>query len=158
MSEQDKALVKSFTGVLSVLVVVAVGFYFVADMVTSSSDDEGTNERMEAKILENIKPVGEVNVGSVPASAAAPAAAAGPRSGQDVYNASCMACHSTGVANAPKVGDKAAWSARAAKGVDGLLATAISGLNAMPPKGTCAACSDDELKGAIEYILKETGM
>ena len=158
MSEQDKALVKSFTGVLSVLVVVAVVFYFVADMVTSSSDDEGTNERMEAKILENIKPVGEVNVGSVPASAAAPAAAAGPRSGQDVYNASCMACHNTGVANAPKLGDKAAWSARAAKGVDGLLATAISGLNAMPPKGTCAACSDDELKGAVEYMLKESGL
>lgn len=158
MSEQDSALIKSFTGVLSVLVVVAVGFYFVADMVTSDSDDTGSNERMEAKILENIKPVGQVNVGSVPASAAAPAAAAGPRSGQDVYNASCMACHSTGVAGAPKVGDKAAWSARAAKGIDGLLATANSGLNAMPPKGTCGACSDDELKGAIEYMLKETGL
>jgi len=158
VSEQDSALIKSFTGVLSVLVVVAVGFYFVADMVTSDSDDTGSNERMEAKILENIKPVGQVNVGSVPASAAAPAAAAGPRSGQDVYNASCMACHSTGVAGAPKVGDKAAWSARAAKGIDGLLATANSGLNAMPPKGTCGACSDDELKGAIEYMLKETGL
>jgi cytochrome c5 len=44
------------------------------------------------------------------------------------------------------------------KGVDGLLATAISGLNAMPPKGTCAACSDEELKVAIEYMLKETGL
>ncbi len=158
MSEQDSALIKSFTGVLSVLVVVAVVFYFVADMVTSDSNDAGSNERMEAKILENIKPVGQVNVGSVPASAAAPAAAAGPRSGQDVYNASCLACHSTGVAGAPKVGDKAVWSARAAKGIDGLLATAISGLNAMPPKGTCGACSDDELKGAIEYMLKETGL
>lgn len=158
MSEQDAALAKSFTVVLSVLVVVAIGFYFIADMVTSAPDGAGPNERMEAKILENIKPVGEVNVGSVPASAAAPAAAAGPRSGQDVYNASCMACHSTGVANAPKVGDKAAWDTRVSKGVDGLLATAISGLNAMPPKGTCAACSDEELKVAIEYMLKETGL
>ncbi len=157
MSEHDSGLVKTFGAVLSVLVIIAVGFYFVADSVTSDSGDAGPNERMQAKILENIKPVGEVNVGSV-ATAAAPAAAAGPRAGKDVYGAACMACHSTGVAGAPKVGDKAAWSARASKGVDGLLATAISGLNAMPPKGTCGACSDDELKGAIEYMLKETGL
>lgn len=157
MSEHDKALVKSFAGVLSVLVVVAIGFYFVADMVTSEKDDAGPNPRMEARILENIKPVGEVNVGDVPA-AAAPVAAAGPRSGKDVYNGSCMGCHSTGVAGAPKVGDKAAWSPRVAKGVDGLLTTATNGLNAMPPKGTCAACSEEELKGAIEYMLKETGL
>lgn len=157
MSEHDKALVKSFAGVLSVLVVVAIGFYFVADMVTSDEDDVGPNPRMEARILENIKPVGEVNVGDVPA-AAAPAAAAGPRSGKDVYSSTCMACHGTGVAGAPKVGDKAAWSPRAAKGVDGLLTSATNGLNAMPPKGTCAACSEEELKGAIEYMLKETGL
>ncbi|TCK16965.1 cytochrome c5 [Thiogranum longum] len=158
MSEHDKALVKSFAGVLSVLVIVAIGFYFVADIVTSDKDEAGPNERMQAKIYENIKPVGEVNVGDVPAAAAAPVVAAGPRSGKDVYSGACMACHSTGVAGAPKVGDKAAWSPRASKGVDGLLKSAISGINAMPPKGTCAACSDDELKGAIEYMLKETGL
>lgn len=157
MSEQDAGLGKTFSIVFVVLAVIAIGFYFVADMVTSGSGDAAPNERMLAKIQENIKPVGEVNVGSVSASAAAPVAA-GPRSGKDVYGSSCMACHSTGVAGAPKVGDKAAWSARASKGVDGLLKTAISGLNAMPPKGTCATCSDDELKGAIEFMLKETGL
>jgi len=156
VSEHDKALAKSFTAVLSVLVIIAVGFYFIADMVTSDPEDAGPSERMQAKILENIKPVGEVNVGAVSATAAP--AAAGPRSGKDIYSGTCMACHATGVAGAPKVGDKAAWSARAAKGVDGLLATAVGGLNAMPPKGTCGACSDDELKGAIEYMLKETGL
>jgi cytochrome c5 len=158
VSEQEKGLAKSFIAVLSVLVIIAFGFYFIADMVTSDPGVTGPNERIQAKIQENIKPVGEVNVGAVPATAAAPAAAAGPRSGKDVYGSSCLACHSTGAAGAPRVGDKAAWSARAAKGVDGLLATAISGLNAMPPKGTCGACSDEELKGAIEYMLKETGL
>jgi len=157
VSEHDTALAKSFTVVLSVLVVIAISFYFIADMVTSKPEGEGPNERMQAKILENIKPVGEVNVGAVPATAAAPEAA-GPRSGVDVYNASCMGCHNTGVAGAPKLGDKAAWSARAEKGIDGLLSTAISGVNAMPPKGTCAACSDDELKAAIEHMLKESGL
>ncbi len=157
MSEHDKALVKSFAGVLSVLVIVAIGFYFVADVVTSDKGEVVPDERMQAKIEKNIKPVGEVNVGEVPASAA-PVVAAGPRSGKDVYNSTCMACHGTGVAGAPKVGDKAAWSPRAGKGVDGLLKSAINGLNAMPPKGTCGACSDEELKGAIEHMLKETGL
>jgi len=152
---QDAALVKTFGGVLAVLAVAAVGFYFVADAVAG----DPTDDRMQARILENIKPIGQVNVGSVPAAtAAAPAAAAAPRSGKDVYSATCMACHGTGVAGAPKVGDKAAWSPRAAKGVDGLLHSAINGLRAMPPRGTCAACSDDELKAAIEFMLKETGL
>ncbi len=66
----------------------------------------------------------------------------------------CNACHGTGLLGAPKVGDTAAWGERAKKqgGLDGLLAKAISGINAMPPKGTCADCSDDDLKGAIQKM------
>ena len=148
----------NFIGVLVALVVIALVFYFVANFVTSDMGQEEANERMQAKIQENIKPVGQVNVGSAaPAAAGGATAAAGPRSGDQVYNASCLACHSVGVAGAPKVGDNAAWVDRAAKGIDGLLATAISGVNAMPPKGTCADCSDEELKAAIEYMLSESG-
>jgi len=159
VSHEDKTVVNTIMVVLGVLVVVAVAFYFIANIVTSDIDDsEEAIARMQTEIEENIRPVGEVNVGSVPAdSATATAAAAVPRSGEQVYNASCVACHAVGVANAPKLGDKAAWAPRAAKGIDGLLATAISGINAMPPKGTCAACSDDELKGAIEYMLSQSG-
>ena len=159
MSHQDKALVTSFMWVFAILIVAAIGFYFVANFVTTGSEPEGPNDRMKAKVEENIQPVGQVNIGSVPAasaSGAAPAAAA--RSGEQVYNSACMACHSTGVAGAPKVGDKAAWETRAQKGIDGLLTTAISGINAMPPKGTCADCSDDELKAAIQHMLTQTGI
>jgi len=160
VSHEDKTVVNTIMGVLGVLVVIAVIFYFVADTVTSDmGKSEEANERMQAKVQENIRPVGKVNVSSVPAdSGTAAAEAAGPRSGEQVYNASCMACHASGVAGAPKLGDKAAWEPRAAKGIDGLLTTATSGLKAMPPKGTCADCSDDELKGAIEYILSQTGL
>ena len=56
------------------------------------------------------------------------AVSSGPRSGEDVYNAACLACHSTGVAGAPKVGDAAAWIDRIAKGVDSLYASGIEGL------------------------------
>ena len=74
--------------------------------------------------------------------------------GQKIYNTNCVVCHAAGVAGAPKLGDKAAWAPRLAKGMDTLLSHVIKGFNAMPPKGTCAACSDDELKAAIEYMVK----
>lgn len=158
MSHEDKVFFGNFIGVLAVLVIAAFVFFFLADTVTDeippSAEDDA---RIEAKVAENIKPVGEVNVGTAPAPAAAPVAAAGPRSGDDVYNAHCAACHASGVAGAPKVGDSAAWAPRAAQGIDTLLTHATNGLNAMPPKGTCAACSQDELKGAIEYMLSQSG-
>jgi cytochrome c5 len=156
VSHEDKIFFRSFITVLAALVVVAFVVYFIADIITS--DIETGGEERQARIEENIKPVGQVNVGSAQVSSAVTETeAAGPRSGDQVYNASCLACHSAGVAGAPVLGDQAAWAPRAAKGIDGLLATAISGLNAMPPKGTCADCSDQELKAAIEYMLSQSG-
>ena len=76
--------------------------------------------------------------------------------GQKTYQASCQACHATGAANAPKLGDKAAWAPRIATGIDAMLAVAIKGKGAMPPKGTCMTCTDDELKAAIEYIVSQS--
>ncbi|MGH8353774.1 MAG: c-type cytochrome [Pseudomonas sp.] len=107
-------------------------------------------------IAERIKPVGEVciqgeeckGVAAVAASAAGGAA----RSGDEIVTKHCTACHGSGLLGAPKIGDGAAWKARATNGIDGLLKHAISGLNAMPPKGTCGDCSDDELKAAIEKM------
>ena len=75
--------------------------------------------------------------------------------GQKTYNTYCQACHNAGIANAPKLGDKAAWEPRIAAGMDAMLAIAIKGKNAMPPKGTCMACSDDELKATIEYMVSQ---
>ncbi len=159
MSHEDRVFFGNFVGVLAALVVIAFIFFFLADLATDGLDETPESQaRQQAKIEENIKPVGKVNVGAVPASAsAAPAEAAGPRSGDAVYNASCLACHSAGVAGAPKTGDSAAWAERVAKGMDTLLSNAINGINAMPPKGTCADCSDDEIKAAIEYMLSESG-
>ncbi|MCW3149462.1 c-type cytochrome [Stutzerimonas stutzeri] len=109
-------------------------------------------------IAERLKPVGEVCIqGEECAAAGAGAAAAAggaARSGEEIVGKFCTACHGSGLLNSPKVGDAAAWKARAdAKGgLDGILKTAISGINAMPPKGTCGDCSDDELKAAIQHM------
>lgn len=75
--------------------------------------------------------------------------------GQKTYQTFCQACHNAGVANAPKLGDKAAWEPRIATGMDAMLATALKGKNAMPPKGTCMSCSDDDMKAAIEYMVSK---
>ncbi|MCB2386033.1 MULTISPECIES: c-type cytochrome [Thalassolituus] len=102
------------------------------------------------KIAERIKPVGTVCVGAECGGAAV--APAEPRSGEEVFGAACTACHSMGVLGAPKKGDKAAWDERLAKGMDKTLQNALHGLNAMPPKGNCANCSDDEILAAIKYM------
>ena len=109
-------------------------------------------------IAERLKPVGEVCIQGQECAAAgagaAVAAGGAARSGADVYGKFCTACHSTGLLNSPKTGDSAAWNAKAeaSGGLDGLLKNAISGINAMPPKGTCGDCSDDELKAAIQHM------
>jgi cytochrome c5 len=76
-----------------------------------------------------------------------------PRDGATIYNAVCMACHATGVAGAPKTGDKAAWAPRIATGSAALLTSASNGKNAMPARGGAADLTDAELKAAVEYLV-----
>jgi cytochrome c5 len=85
-------------------------------------------------------------------AAAAPAAANGGAA-PALYTSICSACHIAGVANAPKLGDKAAWAPRLAAGVDGLTASVIKGKGAMPPKGGAAAATDDEIKAVVSYMV-----
>lgn len=107
-------------------------------------------------VVERIKPVGELCMAGDECAAAVVEVAAGPRSGKELYDTKCMACHAVGVAGAPKLGDKAEWGARVdTRGMDGLFTNAWNGINAMPPKGTCADCTEDEIKGAIEYMVAQ---
>lgn len=73
--------------------------------------------------------------------------------GKAVYDKTCAACHATGVANAPKFGDKAAWAPRVATGKDALVASVVKGKGAMPPKAGAANLSDDDIKAAVDYML-----
>lgn len=111
--------------------------------------------------IERIKPIGSVCVEGQPCegvaapAAAAPAAGGAARAGDVVYNASCAACHGTGAAGAPKVGDKGAWGPRIAQGKPTLYQHAIGGIRGMPPKGMCMTCSDDEIKAAVDYMTSK---
>jgi cytochrome c5 len=84
------------------------------------------------------------------AALAAPALAA---DGKAVYDKTCVACHASGVANAPKLGDKAAWAPRAATGKDALFTSVVKGKGAMPPKAGAADLKDDDIKAAIDFML-----
>ncbi len=75
--------------------------------------------------------------------------------GQEVYEGSCKACHTGAIPTAPRVGDKAAWAPRVAKGVDALVETVKAGKAPMPPKGNCGQCSDADLKAAVEYMISQ---
>jgi cytochrome c5 len=84
----------------------------------------------------------------------APAKAAAA-DGKKVYDSTCMACHATGLANAPKLGDKAAWAPHIRQGMDALLQSALKGKGAMPPKGGNASLSDADVRAAIEFMVSQ---
>ena len=102
-------------------------------------------------VAARLQPVGHVEL------AGAGGAGTGARSGEQVFKAVCTACHTAGVAGAPKVGDKAAWTPRLKQGLAGLLASATKGKGAMPPKGGDASLSEDDLARAIVYMANQSG-
>jgi cytochrome c5 len=114
-----------------------------------------------SSVAERIKPVGQVVVASAetqrePVNIAVAASPPG-RDGQQVYQATCVACHGAGIAGAPKLGDKGQWAKRIAKGLDTLYASAFNGVQgstgAMPAKGGNPALSSAEVKAAVDYIV-----
>lgn len=76
--------------------------------------------------------------------------------GKKIYETKCFTCHTSGVAGAPKLGDKAAWAPRIAAGDAAMMEIVIKGKGAMPPKGTCMDCSDEDLKGAVDYMVEKS--
>ncbi len=88
--------------------------------------------------------------------AASEIAATTSAKGQDVYSTACLACHMTGAAGAPKLGDKAAWKDRLAQGMATLYANANKGKGAMPPKGGRMDLSDQDIQAAVDYMVEQS--
>lgn len=170
MSKADDIFWREFGVVLLALVLFTVIVFFTARAIGAHSFEKMQNS--PDAVLKRIQPVGQVRVGEsdqmvasaapAPAASAAPAAepaaAASSGGGEAVYSKACIACHSTGVAGAPKVGDKAAWEPRTAQGLDAMVASAVKGKGAMPPKGGQMSLSEDDIRSAIQYMLDKTGL
>ena len=132
--------------------VTAIGFYNLENLFDTEDDPDIWDEEFTPDgVAERIAPVGHVvKAGQVVAVVSAGGAG---RSGSDIYGTNCMACHTSGIAGAPMLGDAGAWTDRLTKGIETVYTNAINGINGMPARGTCMDCSDDEVIAAIDYIL-----
>ncbi len=136
------------TGLAAVALLLALG---IAGCGSESKEVKLTADQEKA-MTERLAPAGEVvlekDVPSAPV-----AAASGPRSGEEIYNTKCTACHSTGAAGAPKVGAAGDWESRLAQGIETLYTHALNGIRGMPAKGLCMDCSADEIHAAVDYMV-----
>jgi len=133
-------------------VVPVVGIVLLVQLVTSQPSAEPNAMTPEA-VAKRLQPVGRVEFGG----GGGGGGAAGSRSGEEVVKAVCSTCHQAGVAGAPKIGDKAAWAPHIKEGLKTLVATALKGKGAMPPKGGNPSLSDDEVARAVVYMANQSG-
>jgi cytochrome c5 len=134
LRDPDRQIFARFMLVLGILIAVAVGQAALAD------------------------PEEPATVPAAPVSA--PEAAAAPLTGPEVYHAVCIACHAPpGVGGAPALGDGDAWAPRIAQGMDTLIDHALHGFTGtagvMPRKGERADLSDEEIIGAVKYMVAQ---
>jgi len=156
---KDNQFATTMMTILGVLIALTVVILIVSNILTNT--DYSQDSLVQGNIKNRIQPVGNVAVaGEAPAdtggdSAAATTVAANdaPKSAEQLYSG-CAACHDAGVLNAPKLGDKAGWGPRLAKGVDTLYNNAINGIGGMPAKGGRADYSDDDIKIVVDYMLE----
>jgi len=136
--------------VLAFLVPVVLIILLAKAVVSMRAPDPGV--LAPEAVAARIKPVGDV---AIQAGGGAPAS--GAKSGEEIYKAVCTACHQTGVANAPKFGDKKAWAGHIAEGLEAMVKVAIGGIRGMPPRGGNPSLSDAEVARAVVYMANAAG-
>jgi len=141
---KDSQFVNYLIGIVGALFGFLILMVVLAKFMTSegATPDVMVSDAVNARI----QAVGKVTVGApveVKMVAASPA---------DSYQASCFACHGTGAAGAPKLGDKGAWKARIAQGNSTLYKNAIGGFKGMPPRGG-SSLSDSAMKAVVDYMV-----
>ncbi|WP_298939468.1 cytochrome c5 family protein [uncultured Psychromonas sp.] len=133
---------------LSLFITLSMSLFSVSSFAQDFSDEA---------IASRIAPISDVYIDGEIVTANTASASdepAEPRTGEQVYGTFCIACHGTGAAGAPIKGDAAAWGPRIAQGEETLIKHALSGFNAMPAKGTCSNCSDDEIIATVKFLTE----
>jgi cytochrome c5 len=130
-----------------------LAIFLIVMLVLSIQDGQKpdtTSEAAQKATLSRIKPVAQLAA----LDANAPKV---EKSGQEVYDAVCTACHAAGALGAPKFGNKADWSGRIAQGYDTVVKNAIEGIRQMPPRGGASDLSDAEVARAVVYMTNSAG-
>lgn len=163
VSISDRVFVKNFAMLLGVLVAMTFVLFVLAQMVAAQLPTEDTAELLAKKdaLAERISPVGQLVVaGGSGSTGGTTQVASAAVDGKATYDTTCAVCHVAGVAGAPKLGDKAAWTPRIAQGIDTLYQHAINGFQGtvgfMPAKGGNASLADDAVKAAVDHMVKES--
>lgn len=138
------------TVILAFIVPIAIIILLVNLVSFTSSMGAGSSAQSSEAIAKRIQPVAGFKL----VDADAPVES---KTGDQVYESTCAACHSAGVAGAPKVGDEATWAPLIDSGFDELLKIAIEGVGAMPPRGGNSSLSDLEVARAVVYMANESG-
>ena len=145
-----KQLVAAVTGFFLVIV---IGIILLVIFATNDRlEGAGTNSQSAEVIAARLRPVAEEGFTLVDANAPKVLQA-----GNAVYTAVCAACHDSGAAGAPKLGDNAAWGARLKQGYDTLVKHAIEGIRAMPAKGGNPDLDNVEVERAVVYLANKSG-
>jgi cytochrome c5 len=135
--------------ILLAFLIPIIGIIMMVQLVVSRPSAD-PNALQPESVAARIQPVGRVEFG-------APTAAAGARTGDAIVKATCATCHQTGVANAPRIGDAKAWAPLLKQGLNGMVASAIKGKGAMPPKGGDASLTDEEITRAVVHMANQSG-
>ncbi len=167
---RDQKFFDRYSLVLGVLGAIALGLLVLTLKMSDLTQGVYTRDgdEYQAAVAERIRPFGDVYLPGEEHEAAAPTVAtavepdpvATVMSGPQVYNAACIACHSTGVGGAPMVGNAPAWEPRIAQGMDTLNDHAVNGFTGsagfMPAKGARLDLSDGEILSAVQFMVDES--
>ena len=151
MSQEDSVILRNLTSVMAGLFVLMLLIIVTARSVTAG-DEKKMDARVESSINERIAPVGKVRTGKITTAAAG----AGKVDAKGTYQSACFACHGTGAAGAPKLGDKGAWKPRIGQGKATLYSHALKGFKGMPPKGGRGDLSDATIKAIVDYMVSQS--
>ena len=119
----------------------------LAHLVSSASSPQAGSADLEQSVTARIQKVGSVEFRDTNREM---------KTGQQVFSAQCTACHTAGVAGAPKFGDAAAWGPRITTGFEALLNSALKGKNAMGPQGG-GDFDNFEIARAVVYMANAGG-
>lgn len=158
-ADHDKTFFRTFMIVLGLLVAITVLAIIGANIITGMSANDEMRPEQLSRVEARTQPVYAVNTDPNATQVAASGDEGGePMSGEEVFNNVCSACHTSGVAGAPKVSDTDAWEQRLSEqGKEMLYTRSIEGYKGMPAKGGNPSLSEEEMHKAVDYILGEAG-